>query len=84
LPDIADLKAVRRSAYIHSEGQRVDAFPACHLVRESSQTQQAARQWQTANSKLVPHRGALVVEKTAVPFLRALLQASPERALLSR
>ena len=43
LPDIADLKAVRRSAYIHSEAQRVDAFLARQPVRESSQTQQAAR-----------------------------------------
>ena len=44
LLDIADLKVVHRSAYIHSEGQRVDAFLARHPVRESSQTQQAARQ----------------------------------------
>ena len=44
LPDIADLKVVRRPAYIHSEGQRVDVFLARHPVRESSQTQQAARQ----------------------------------------
>jgi hypothetical protein len=45
LPDIADPKAVRRSAYIHSEGQqRVDAFLARHPVREWSQTRQAARQ----------------------------------------
>lgn len=43
LPDIADLKAVHRSADIHSEGQRVDAFLARHPVRESSRTQQAAR-----------------------------------------
>jgi hypothetical protein len=43
-PDIADLKVVCRSAYIHSEGQRVDAFLARHPVQESSQTQQAARQ----------------------------------------
>jgi hypothetical protein len=44
LPDIADLKAGRRSAYIHSEGQRVDALSAHHPVRESFQTQRAARQ----------------------------------------
>jgi hypothetical protein len=43
LLDIADLKAVRRSAYIHSKAQRVDAFLARQPVRESSQTQQAAR-----------------------------------------
>ena len=44
LPDIADPKAARRSAYIHSEGRKVDAFLARRPVRESSQTQQAARQ----------------------------------------
>jgi hypothetical protein len=43
LLDIADLKAVRLSVYIHSEGQTVDAFLARHSVRESSQTLQAAR-----------------------------------------
>jgi hypothetical protein len=43
-PDIADLKVVHRSACIHSEGQKVDAFLARHPVRESYQTLQAARQ----------------------------------------
>ena len=43
LPGIADLKAVHLWADIHSEEQTV-ALLMRHLVRESCQTQQAARQ----------------------------------------